>query len=495
MAANNGTSGTIRFLQNGVPREIAGADPNRTVLQWLREDERRTGTKEGCAEGDCGACTVVLGEPDGSGLRYRAVNACILFLPMLDGKDLITVEDLADKTGALHPVQQAMVDLHGSQCGFCTPGFVMSILAHMLGGGAAERGAINDAIAGNLCRCTGYRPIIDAAMAALGTKGKDRFARRAKTTLAALRKIRRREMLVLDGTGVSGQKRKYFAPVTSDELADVLTGHKDATIVAGGTDVGLWVTKLHRDLDVLVATGGVRDLAGMAVEKGVLSVGAAVRLTDAMDRLGGMSPSFGELMRRFASVQIRNSGTLVGNVANGSPIGDTMPALLALGATVTLRRGTQTRELALEDFYLGYQKTALAPGEFVARVNIPLPDAGVDFRTWKISKRFDQDISAVCAAFAVRVVDGKVASARIGMGGVAAIPVRAPKAEAALTGKPWTLATVLAASRAMEQDFQPLTDMRASAAYRMTVAKNLLRKFYFEIAEPENAGDVVGFGA
>ncbi len=489
----------IRFLQNGEVRELRGADPNRTVLQWLREEERRTGTKEGCAEGDCGACTVVLGElgpqSEGARLRYRAVNACILFLPGLDGKELITVEDLADAPEGLYPVQQAMVDLHGSQCGFCTPGFVMSIFAHVRNGGENTRPAINDAIAGNLCRCTGYRPIVDAAMAAVAAPGKDRFAKRETKTIEALRKLRRRSMLALEATGVSGQRRKYFAPVTSDELADVLMKHKDATILAGGTDVGLWVTKQHQDLDVLVATGGVRDLAAITMKDGVLSVGAAVRLTEAMARLGDISPSLGELLRRFASVQIRNSGTLAGNVANGSPIGDTMPALLALGATVTLRRGSRRRDMALEEFYPGYRETALAPGEFVAHVNVPLPGAGTEFRTWKISKRFDQDISAVCAAFAVQIEDGKVRAARIGMGGVAAIPLRAVKTEAALTGKPWTLPTVLAAARAMEQDFEPLTDMRASAAYRMKIAKNLLRKFYFETAEPGLAGDVVGFGA
>lgn len=487
--------GAIRFLQNGAGREIRDADPNRTVLQWLREDERRTGTKEGCAEGDCGACTVVLGELDGARLRYRAVNACILFLPSLDGKELITVEDLEDGPDALHPVQQALVDLHGSQCGFCTPGFVMSIFAHVQNGGANTRGAINNAIAGNLCRCTGYRPIVDAAMAAVSAGGRDRFEKRRDETKAALRKLRRRAMLALEGEGVSGQQRKYFAPVSSDELADVLMKHKDATIVAGATDVGLWVTKQHQDLDVLVTTGGVRDLAAMSVENGVLRVGAAVRLTEAMEMFGEISPSLGELLRRFASVQIRNSGTLAGNVANGSPIGDSMPALLALGATVTLRRGSRRRDLALEDFYIAYQKTALEPGEFVEHVNIPLPEASTDFRTWKISKRFDQDISAVCAAFAVRVEDGRVAAARIGVGGVAAIPVRAEHAEAALIGEPWTLTTVLTAARAMDKDFQPLTDMRASADYRMTVARNLLRKFYFETTEPENAGDVVGFGA
>jgi xanthine dehydrogenase small subunit len=463
----------IRVLMGGEVRTVPVADPCETVLEWLRRT-RRVGTKEGCAEGDCGACTVVLGEERDGRLRYRAVNACIQFLPTLDGRQLITVEDLKGPDGALHPVQQAMVDAHGSQCGFCTPGIVMSLFALRHEAPGADREAAMDALAGNLCRCTGYRPILDAA-ATMGT-APDAFDAREGATLALLRSIRR------DGAlAVETEEGRFHAPRTVDELAAVLVANPDATILAGGTDVGLWVTKQHRRLDPVVFVGEVADLATIVEGPDAIDVGAGASWTDVMPVLARHWPSLGELLRRFASVQIRNTGTLGGNVANGSPIGDGMPALIALGATLVFNRGGERREIAIEDHYLAYRRTTLRSGEFLERVRIPLPRPDQTFVTYKVSKRFDQDISAVCAAFRLtRGPDGTVTDFRAGYGGMAAIPFRARGVEAAVVGRPWGLDAVTAAMAAAQAEMSPIDDMRASAAYRRTVARNLLLRFHHE---------------
>jgi xanthine dehydrogenase small subunit len=476
----------IRFVQRGRVRELRGVDPNTTVLNWLRA-EGLTGTKEGCAEGDCGACTVALGEPVGGRVRYRAVNACIQFVPTLDGKQLITVEDLRGADGALHPVQQAMVDHHGSQCGFCTPGIVMSLFAlhHQ---GVADRPAINDALAGNLCRCTGYRPIVDAALASCRAD-KDRFSRSERETLGLLASIRRERGLAYEAGG-----RRYYAPVSEDELAGILAREPAARILAGGTDLALDVTKQHRDLNALVHVGGVRGLGDVTGSAGHIEIGAAAPYSDAMAAIGAVYPDFGELLRRLGSVQIRNAGTMGGNIANASPIGDSLPPLLALGTTVVLRKGEDRRELPLDDFFLGYRKTALAAGEFLVRIRIPKPRADLRFAAYKIAKRFDQDISAVCAAFAIETKDGVVREARIAFGGMAATPKRASACEAALRGRPWSEATVATAAAALTRDFAPLSDMRASARYRGAVARNLLWRFYRAESLAPSAAHVLRYG-
>ncbi len=475
-----GVDGTIRFLLDGKLHELESADPTETVLNYLRYRAARTGTKEGCAEGDCGACTIVLGELDGDSIRYRAVNACILFMPVLDGKELITVESLCTADGGLHPVQQAMVDSHGSQCGFCTPGIVMSLFALSKQSGAADRNAIEDALAGNLCRCTGYGPIIEAAEQ-MQTGASHENPDDLKARVEALKALSRHQTLALTGnSALTGAVNKYYAPVTIEGLAEVVLEHPDATILAGGTDIGLWVTKQHRELDTVIYLGAVRELKKIEDTEAAIVIGAGVSYTDAMDTLGALYADMGELIRRIGSVQIRNSGTIGGNIANGSPIGDSSPALIAAGASLVLQGGDQVRTIPLEDYFIEYGKQDLRSGEFVSKVIVPKPTANQHFRAYKLSKRFDQDISAVCGCFGLTIEGGVVTDARICYGGMAATPKRAAHAERAITGKPWCEETALAGMKAMEQDYTPLSDMRASADYRMASAKNLLMKVYAE---------------
>ncbi|GAA5182647.1 xanthine dehydrogenase small subunit [Niveibacterium umoris] len=473
----------IHFYFRGEVRQISGAPTTRSVLQWLREDAHATGTKEGCAEGDCGACTVVLGERDDAapgGLRLSAVNACIQFLPTLDGKALFTVEDLAQGS-ELHPVQQAMVDCHGSQCGFCTPGFVMSLWADYEARPVAPtRDETLSVLSGNLCRCTGYRPIIDAATAA---HTKPRVALDRTPVRAALDRI-----AALPALDYACDDAHFAAPRTLAALATAYAARPQARLLAGSTDIGLWVTKQMRALPDLIYLGAVAELRCITREADQLLIGAGVTLTDAFAALVDVLPAWRELAERFASMPIRNAGTLGGNIANGSPIGDSMPGLIALGATVVLQQGDVTREIALEDLYLGYQKTALQPGEFVRAVCVPLGEsAPAHFRTWKLSKRADQDISSVCAGIAVWLTEGRVTSARVAFGGMAATSSRARHCEAALIGQAWSAETARNAMAALDADFTPLTDMRASAGYRRTAARNLVWRFWLETCTTQAA--------
>jgi xanthine dehydrogenase small subunit len=476
----------VRFLLGHDVRELRAVDPNLTVLNWLREVERLTGTKEGCAEGDCGACTVVLGELEGNRVRYRAVNACILLMPQLDGRQLITVEHLRGPDGSLHPVQQAMVECHGSQCGFCTPGFVMSLFALYHEDRAPSRQRILDVLAGNLCRCTGYRPIVDAARRMHEFGKSDHFSAREAETIARARALDSGDRLAFAHGG-----KRYFAPRRIEDLAALCEQFPAACLLAGGTDVGLWVTKQHRDLDLLIHTGAVDELKRLELTDSHLEIGAAVTYAEAMAEIGARWPDFGELIRRLGSVQIRNSGTIGGNVANGSPIGDSMPALIALGAELVLRKGTARRAMPLEEFYLAYRKTALRPGELVERIRVPLPQPERLFRCYKISKRFDQDISALLGAFHLRLDEKKVADIRIAYGGMAATPKRARACEQALGSRPWTEATVARGRAALAEDLAPISDMRASAEYRLLAARNLLTKFHLETSAPAVATRVL----
>jgi xanthine dehydrogenase small subunit len=492
-------SDAIRFLLDGKLVIVRDVSPQTTLLEYLREALHRTGTKEGCAEGDCGACTVVLAECAGprveDGLLWRPINACIRLLPTIDGKALFTVESLKSPDGALHPVQQALVECHASQCGFCTPGFAMSLFGLYKNARPGDRAAIDDALSGNLCRCTGYRPIIAAAQRmtelapASGWRapgfdaGRGEAPNDEERALAReLAGLRRDSALVYEHGG-----QRYIAPANADELAVSCLAEPDARLVAGATDVGLWVTKQHRDLGTIIHTGNVRELAASRTTAAHVEIGAAVPLTDAFALFGRHCPSLAEVWSRFGSVPIRNSGTLGGNIVNGSPIGDTMPVLLALGATLLLRRGETRREIALDDFYLDYQKTAIEPGEFLVAVRVPLPAATAELRAYKISKRFDQDISAVFACFNLQR-DGdrptaRVERIRIGCGGVAAIPKRALACEKALSGRSWDEAAIVAGQAALERDFAPISDMRASAAYRLAALKNLLRRFWLETSD------------
>jgi len=466
----------VRFLLDG--RVVCAENVSRTttVLEYLREGLLRTGTKEGCAEGDCGACTVVLGElsADGSRVEYRPINSCIRFLPTIDGHELVTVESLLGSDGSLHPVQQAMVDHHASQCGFCTPGFVMSLFGLYLRSAAPAREEVLETLSGNLCRCTGYRPIVEAGLR-MGEYPAPLHWNRDAPSLASRRKallaLRRDQPLRLPG---------FVAPRTIDELATELESTPEALTLAGGTDVGLWVTRQLRDLPPIVYIGAVSELRNIRRDGGVLEIGAGVSLTDGWRALVAEMPELAEMAQRFGSPPVRNSGTLCGNLANGSPIGDALPVLIALDAELELRRGGRTRRLALEHFYLGYQRTALEPGEFVVSVRAPLAMAGRWMAAYKVSKRFDQDISAVAAALVVQVSQGCVADARIAFGGMAAIAARARATERALLGSPWAMASIDAAAEKLAEDFKPLTDMRASSAYRLRIAGNLLRRFYLE---------------
>jgi len=455
-------SDQVRFLLDGEWQTVGGIDPTLTVLEWLRQNKGRMGTKEGCAEGDCGACTVLVGSVEKGAMVWRAVNACILFLPMLHGKALLTVESLSS-----HPVQRAMVEHHGSQCGFCTPGFVMSLYARAIGATGTDA-PVTDVLAGNLCRCTGYGPIINAGLS-VPVEPRDDTELVAQLQEGWIGSLR-----------LSHHGRHWFSPRTADELAALLLEHPEARLVAGATDVGLWVTKQHRDLPTIISIGGVEDLDHIEETEAGLTLGAAVRYTDAHGALTRLHPDLGELVRRVGGQQVRNSGTVVGNIANGSPIGDMPPALIALGAHIVLRRGDERRELALEDYFITYGKQDRRPGEFVESVFIPRPRADQIVRIVKLSKRFDSDISAVCGAVALTLENGSVTEARIAFGGMAGTPKRAAAAEAALRGVAWSQASCEAAAMALARDFTPLTDMRGSSAYRLTVAGNLLRRLWLE---------------
>jgi xanthine dehydrogenase small subunit len=450
-----------------------------TVLEYLRNVAQRTGTKEGCAEGDCGACTVVLGElaPDGRRVVYRAINSCIRFLPTIDGHELVTVESLSDPGGALHPVQQAMVDQHASQCGFCTPGFVMSLFALYLNSDAPTREQVLETVSGNLCRCTGYRPIIEAGCRMSGYPAPQSWDRSAPTSslrCQQLRSIRRDTAL---------RTKDFRAPRTVAELAEVFESEPTALLLAGGTDIGLWVTKQLRDLPTVLYIGEIAELKTVRRDKNAITIGAAVSLAEGWSALVAEYPQLAEMAERFGSTPVRNSGTLCGNLANGSPIGDSIPVLLALGAELELRCGKRLRRLPLERFYLGYRRNALAAGEFVVAVIVPRLAKEHWLASYKVSKRFEQDISAVATGFTVCVENGQVTAARLAFGGMAAVAARAPITERALIGSAWSLQSIDTAASHLAQDFQPLTDFRASGAYRLQAAVNLLRRFYFEYAD------------
>jgi xanthine dehydrogenase small subunit len=450
--------GQIAFHLNGTPIAVSDQPATRTLLDWLRETRGLTGTKEACNEGDCGACTVMVTDATGS----RALNACILFLPQLDGKAVRTVEGISGPDGTLHPVQQAMIDHHGSQCGFCTPGLIVTMATAHLNGANDH----NDQLAGNLCRCTGYAPIIRAAEAAASapipdwmTADRDAIGSKAPATSPA--------------------PDHAFRPRDTDALAQWYAANPQATLIAGATDVGLWVTKQLRDLTPVAFLSGIADLQQIDHRGDSIRIGAGVTIAALRAALAPQFPSLGELLRRYSGEQVRNAATIGGNIANGSPIGDSPPALIALGATLHLRRGDARRDMPLEDFFLDYRKQDRQPGEFVEAVTIPA--SAPNLRCYKLSKRFDQDISAVCGCFNLTLTDGTVSGARIAFGGMAGTPRRARAVESALIGHPLTPRTAQSAAEHMAQDFTPLSDMRASAAYRLTTAQNLLIRYAHDL--------------
>ncbi len=459
---------TIRFLLNGELRREAALSPTMTLLDYLRERAGLTGTKEGCGEGDCGACTVVLVGADGG---REAVNACLLVMGQLDGAAIVTVEGLAGSDGALDPVQQAMVDSDGTQCGYCTPGFVMSL--HALGGEALSEEAVHDALAGNLCRCTGYRPIVAAAMRS-GT-GQDRVAPGAPDAA--------------DACHHGGQS--FFAPTDLAALLDLRSRHADATLLAGGTDLGLIASKERRAIPTIIHTRRVRELTEVREDDEALEIGAAVTYSDALPFIDRLDPSFAALIRRIGSRQIRNSGTIGGNIANASPIGDTPPCLMALDASLVLASPGGERQLPIGEFFVAYRRTALRPDEVLRAIRIPKPADDEHFRAYKVSKRHDQDISSVIGAYRLTVTDGRITDARIAYGGMAATSKRASAAEAALKGSVWNEDAARAAATALARDFDPISDHRASADYRRRVAANLMLRLHRDLSGGEEALQVM----
>ncbi|WP_127115843.1 xanthine dehydrogenase small subunit [Shimia sediminis] len=467
----------IRFLLNGKETTVANPKATLTLLDYLRIEQRLTGSKEGCAEGDCGACTVLVGRLRNGALHYETVNACIRFLASLNGCHIVTIEHLSGPNGRLHPVQQAMVDYHGSQCGFCTPGFVMSLYALWMQTPMPSAQQVETAVQGNLCRCTGYEPIVKAALAVneYGSPVNDHLTQERADITARL------TALQPEGRVETGpEDDRAILPHSVADLAEVLASHPKATIVAGATDVGLWVTKFMRPISPVVFINHLEELKAITLDDDALTIGAGVTYSESEEAIRDAFPHLSEYWDRIAGWQVRNMGTIGGNVANGSPIGDTPPVLIALGAEVTLQKSGGTRTLPVEDFFIDYGKQDREAGDFVACIRIPRATAGQIDAAYKISKRRDEDISSVAAGFSVTQVDGTITAARLAFGGMAATPKRAANAEAALIGQPWGAQAFEAAAQALSQDFTPLTDWRASADYRILVAANLIRRFHLE---------------
>ncbi|MBB4063317.1 xanthine dehydrogenase small subunit [Gellertiella hungarica] len=476
----------IRFLLNGEEVALSDIAPTDTLLDYLRLRKRLTGTKEGCAEGDCGACTVLVGRLVDGALAYEGVNACIRFLGSLSGTHVVTVEHLAGSDGALHPIQQAMVDYHGSQCGFCTPGFVMSLYGLWLSHENPGRPEIERALQGNLCRCTGYEPIVKAALAVTRDRPSVLFDPLEKTRTEIMARLW--TMQVNERVTISKDGLSLIVPSSAQDLAEVLADNPQATVVAGSTDVGLWVTKQMRQINPVVFINHLAELQAVDLSSDGIRIGAGVTYSQAMEVLARNIPGLQPLLWRLGGEQVRNMGTIGGNIANGSPIGDMPPPLIALGATVHLRSAAGgQRSMPLENYFIAYGKQAREPGEFVEAVTVPRPARDAHFAVYKISKRRDEDISALCGAFHVVLGEGgRVSHAVIAFGGMAATPKRARAVEKALLGKPWTVETIEAAKAAFDQDYQPLTDWRATADYRQLTARNLLTRFYLETTgEPQ----------
>ncbi|OOG67938.1 xanthine dehydrogenase small subunit [Sinorhizobium sp. A49] len=474
------TDDSIRFILNDSEVTLSNVAPTATLLDYLRLERRLTGTKEGCAEGDCGACTVLVGRLAGDKLVYESVNACIRFVGSLNATHVVTVEHLAARDGTLHPVQQAMVDFHGSQCGFCTPGFVMSLYGLWLSNDDPSRADIEKALQGNLCRCTGYEPIVKAAEAAANARPSANFdpiTAARDETIARLKALRpERTITIRHG------EHCLIVPADTAGLATALAAHEGATVVAGSTDVGLWVTKQMRPINPVIFINGIAELQNITESEAGLTIGAGVSYSTAFAALSSAYPAFGRLIDRIGGEQVRNMGTIGGNIANGSPIGDSPPPLIVLGATVTLRSTEGVRTLPLEDFFIAYGKQDRKVGEFVESIFAPRLPTDELFAAYKLSKRRDEDISALLGAFRISLDGDRVKGARIAFGGMAGTPKRAASVEAALIGKPWTEETVRAAQAAFEADYQPLSDWRATSTYRLLAAKNLLLRFFLESA-------------
>ena len=466
----------VRFILNGDPVEENAVSPSMTVLDYLRERRGLTGTKEGCAEGDCGACTIVTASARDGGLDYEAANACLMLVPQLQGKEIVTVEGLAEKDGTPHAVQQALVEAHGSQCGFCTPGIVMALFAFHHAGDPVETEKIHDALAGNLCRCTGYRPIVDAALT-LDQSPSDQFVREAKKRIASIGGLVNSDSYDFD--------HEYFhAPQSLNELLRLRATYPDAYLLGGGTDLGILASKDRKRLGRVIWTALVPELARIERTETQITLGAAVTYTATLPLFDELYPSFAQLIRRIGSPQIRNLGTLGGNVCNASPIGDMPPCFLVLEAKFIVRSQRGSREIPADEFFMDYRKTALAEDEILEAIRIPVPQPDTIYKAHKVSKRFDQDISAVIGAFALTIRDGRVEKARVAFGGMAATPARAYSSETFLEGEPWDISLAIAGGAMIDTDFSPITDFRANADYRSRVAAYLFRRVYHESTDP-----------
>lgn len=461
----------INFLLNDTLITLDDIRPNLTVLEYLREHAHLTGTKEGCASGDCGACTAVIAEynPNSKSLEYKSVNSCITFVAALHGKQLITVEHLADGKN-LHPVQQAMVDHHGSQCGFCTPGFVMSLFAQYQKQESVDRHHIEHVLSGNLCRCTGYRPIVDAALASCNQYKTDKFAKNAGNTIQTLSKITPRAEV----TGV-------FIPDSKAALSEVKQANPEARLIAGGTDIALESTQLYRDFDSVIYLGRVEELNRLIEDEKGLVIGAGVTYQKMLPTLLKHFPEVEELITRLGSMPVRNQGTMGGNVANASPIGDSPPLLIALQAEVIVDNGDIQRRIPVADFFTGYRQTQMRKEEWIDSIFIPYAPPNSHLRAYKVSKRFEDDISTVCAVFELRIDGGKVVQINTGFGGVAATPIGLTLLSDTLQGLDWASKTTFEKGQAIIANaFNPISDVRASADYRQTLLVNLWRRFWLE---------------
>jgi len=467
------SSDIIRFVFENKIQEIKNLDPNETILNFIRLKLKKTGTKEGCSEGGCGACTVVIGELKENNIVYKAINSCIAFTTSLEGKQLLIVEDLIQKNGSLHPVQSAMVNFHGSQCGFCTPGFVMSLFSMYKNNTSYDEKTIEESISGNLCRCTGYRPIIDAAKS-LNNKKPDQFKKDKKKTITLLKKIRP------ENISINNKNKKYFAPRTVIELKKIIKKNHNLKFLSGGTDISLIVTKQKKDIENIIYLNSIHELNYIKENKEYIEIGATTPLRKFELFIKKYYSDFNTILKRYGSVQIRNVATIAGNIATASPIGDSLPLLLSLDASISIDSFDTKTILPLKDFFISYRKTKLKKGQFISSIRIPIYKKNI-FKAYKISKRIDDDISSVCASFNVAIVNKKIKDIKIAYGGMASIPKRAIHCEKMLLNSDFSNEIILKAQISLEKDFQPISDMRASKNYRMEIAKNLLLKCFAEI--------------
>jgi xanthine dehydrogenase small subunit len=470
------TSSAINFVWNNKILKINNPDPNETLLNFIRLKLKKTGTKEGCAEGGCGACTVVLAELKKNNLTYKTVNACISFVTILQGKQLIIVEDLVNNNGSLHPVQKAMIDHHGSQCGFCTPGFIMSLFAMQKNYSSYSNENIKDSISGNLCRCTGYRPIIDAAKSLNNKGNSDKFVKNKKKIINLLKKIKP------ENININNRNKKYFAPRTITELKKIIKDHPNSKFLSGGTDLSLIVTKERKDIDNIISLNSINELNFIKKKNEHIVVGASTSLREFEFFIKKYYSDFNVILNRYGSIQIRNVGTIAGNIATASPIGDTLPLLLSLDAKVVLQNLNKKTILPLKNFFISYRKTKLKKRQFIHSIIIPILKKNI-FKAYKISKRIDDDISSVCASFNLEIKNKKIKNIKIAYGGMAPIPKRAINCEKSLINKNISEENIEKAKKTLEKDFKPISDMRASKNYRMEIAKNLLIKCFMEIKD------------